>query len=99
MPHEVKFLTRKGLKYVQMQRINRVNLSHLRVRPLSDQDSLETVMEVVNLAYIIEIGNTGLAFKEFDRLRSVEDLVKEETHVGVLGREIVGAVGCGAWCW
>lgn len=77
-----------------MQKINRVNLRHLKIRPLSEQDSLETVMEVVNLAYIIEIGNTGLAFKELDRLRSVEDLVREETHVAVLGKEIVGVVGC-----
>ena len=30
---------------------------------LSAQDSLETVMEVVNQAYSIEIGNTGIAFK------------------------------------
>ena len=43
----------------------------------SDQDSLETVMDLVNQAYTIEIGNTGLAFKELDRLRSVEDLVRE----------------------
>ena len=43
----------------------------------SAQDSLETVMDLVNQAYTIEIGNTGLAFKELDRLRSVEDLVRE----------------------
>ena len=93
LPHEVSFLTRKGLKYILKQKINRVNLRQLTVRPLSGQDSLDTVMEVVNKAYIIEIGNTGLAFKEQDRLRSVEDLVKEETHVAQLGGEIVGVVG------
>ena len=93
LPHEVRFLTRKGLKYILKQKINRVNLQQLTVRPLSGRDSLETVMEVVNQAYIIEIGNTGLAFKELDRLRSVEDLVKEETHVAQLGGEIVGVVG------
>ena len=77
----MKFLTRKCLKYVQMQRINRVNLSHLRVRPLSDQDSLETVMEVVNLAYNIEIGNTGLAFKELDRFRSRVHHLRPEIYI------------------
>ena len=63
------------------------------MRALSAQDSLDTVFEVVNQAYKIEIGNTGLAFKQFDRLRSVADIVRENIHVALLGSQIVGVVG------
>ena len=77
----MKFLTRTGLKYILKQKINRVNLSHLRVRPLSTQDSLDTVMEVVNEAYSIEIGNTGLAFKELDRFRSRVKNSRSEIYI------------------
>ena len=65
----------------------------IRVRPLSDEDNLNTVLEVVNEAYKIEIGNKGLAFKEFDRLQSVSDIVKEDTHIAMCGAQIVGVIG------
>ena len=79
--------------FVIKQKIIRDNPKHVRVRPFSSEDSLDTVLEIVNEAYKIEIGNTGIAFKELDRLRDVSDIVKEETHVALLGREIVGVVG------
>lgn len=79
--------------FVIKQKINRVYHKYVRVRPFSSEDSLEKVLEIVNGAYKIEIGNTGIAFKELDRLRDVSDIVKEETHLALLGREIVGVVG------
>ena len=50
-------------------------------------------MNIVNEAYKIEIGNKGLAFKEFDRLLSVADIVKENTHIALVGAQIVGVIG------
>ena len=79
--------------FVIKQKINRVNHKYVRVRPFSSEDSLDMVLEIVNEAYKIEIGNTGIAFKELDRLRDVSDIVKEETHLALLGKEIVGVVG------
>ena len=38
LPHEVKFLTRKGLTFILKQKINRVNPHHLTVRPLTEQE-------------------------------------------------------------
>ena len=70
-----------------------MNPSLIRVRPLSDKDNLETVLEIVNEAYKIEIGNKGLAFKEFDRLRTVSDIAKEHIHIALLGVQMVGIIG------
>ena len=79
--------------FVLKQKINRVSPRHVQVRPLSGEDSLDTVLELVNEAYKIEIGNTGLAFKELDRLRDISNIAREETHVALLGMEIAGVVG------
>ena len=84
--------TKEGLVFVQKQKINRVNAMHIRVRPLSTEDSLDTLMEVVNLAYNISIGNMSLALKQADSQKEAANIT-EEIHVALLGSQIVGVVG------
>ena len=40
----------------------------------------------------MEVGDNGIAFKEEDRLQSVSDIGKENTHIALIGGQIVGVI-------
>ena len=85
-------LTREGLMYVKKQKINRLTPHMIRVREYQTGDSLEAVFELINAAYKLEIGDSGLAFKKFDRLQSSEDIEADKLHLALVGEDIVGCI-------
>ena len=40
----------------------------------------------------MEVGDKGIAFKEDDRLQSVSDIGKHNTHIALIGAQIVGVI-------
>ena len=85
-------LTREGLMYVKKQKINRLTPDMIRVREYQAGDSLEAVLELINGAYKLEIGDSGLAFKKFDRLQATEDIEADNLHIALVGEVIVGCI-------
>ena len=78
--------------YVKKQRINRLTPDMIRVREYQAGDSLEAVLELINGAYKLEIGDSGLAFKKFDRLQATEDIEADKLHIALVGEFIVGCI-------
>ena len=66
----------------------------IQVMPAELKD-IETIANVVNAAYKIELGNTGIAFKNANRFLSVQEALdlKNDLHVAKIGNQIVGVVG------
>ena len=87
-------ITRRGLKYVKKQKINNVEKEMIKVLPAESAD-IESIINVVNFAYKIEIGNIGIAFKDTDRFDSVQDAfdMKDDLHVAKVRFETVGVIG------
>ena len=85
-------LTRTGLMYVKKQKINKLTPDMIRVRKYQTGDSLETAFELINAAYKLEIGDSGLAFKKFDRLQSAEDIEADNLHIALVGEAMVGCI-------
>jgi len=58
-------------------------------------EEAEMVMEVVNTAYKVEMGNDGVAFKNADRFASLCDVVAALPHIWVarVKNEVVGVIG------
>ena len=86
-------ITRRGLKYVKKQKINKVEKDMIKVMP-ADFDDIQSIVAVVNSAYQIELGDTGIAFKNADRFLSVQDALdlKDDLHVAKIGIEIIGVI-------
>ena len=85
-------LTRTDLKYVKKQKINKISPDMIRMRRYEEGDDLENVLELINSSYKLEIGDTGLAFKKFDRLQSTEDIEAERLHIAFIGAAMVGCI-------
>lgn len=85
-------LTREGLMYVKKQKINRLTPHMIRVREYQTGDNLGAILELINDAYKLEIGDSGLAFKKFDRLQSAEDIEADKLHLALVGEDIVGCI-------
>merc|ERR1712172_459784 len=62
------------------------------VREYQAGDDLEAVLDLINAAYKLEIGDSGLAFKKFDRLQSAEDIEADNLHIALVGEAIVGCI-------
>ena len=85
-------LTRKDLMYVKKQKINKLTPDMISVREYQTGDDLEAVLSLINAAYKLEIGDSGLAFKRFDRLQSAEDIEADKLHIALVGDAIVGCI-------
>ena len=85
-------LTRKDLMYIKKQKINKLTPDMIRVREYQTGDDLEAVLKLINAAYKLEIGDSGLAFKKFDRLRSAEDIEADKLHIALVGEAMVGCI-------
>ena len=85
-------LTRKDLMYIKKQKINKLTPDMIRVREYQTGDDLEAVLKLINAAYKLEIGDSGLAFKKFDRLRSAEDIEADKLHIALVGEVMVGCI-------
>ena len=74
-------------------------MSDLKIRPAGVEDICR-VIDVVNAAYKVEIGNSGMGFKNEDRIPSLEYGINildtllvaqiEENIVGVMGVQHIG---------
>ena len=85
-------LTRKDLMYVKKQKINKLTPDMILIREYQAGDDLEAVLSLINAAYKLEIGDSGLAFKKFDRLQSAEDIEADKLHLALVGEAIVGCI-------
>ena len=85
-------LTRKDLMYIKKQKINKLTPDMIRVREYQTGDDLEAVLKLINAAYKLEIGDSGLAFKKFDRLLSAEDIEADKLHIALVGEAMVGCI-------
>ena len=85
-------LTRKDLMYVKKQKINKLTPDMILVREYQTGDNLEAVLTLINAAYKLEIGDSGLAFKKFDRLQSAEDIEADKLHIALVGEAMVGCI-------
>ena len=56
---------------------------------------IKSIVNVLNSAYRIEMGDTGIAFKSTNRFDTVQDALdmKNDLHVANVGFEIVGIIG------
>ena len=79
---------------VQKQKMNKVEKDLIKVMPAEIGD-MESLTDVVNAAYKLELGDTGIAFKNADRFTSVQDALdmKDDLYVAKIGTDIVGAIG------
>ncbi len=59
--------------------------SLLRIRKARESDA-KAVFSIVNAAYSVELGNTGLAFKSVDRYRNLGE-VRRDLHEIYVARE------------
>merc|ERR1712130_477872 len=59
------------------------------------KEEAQMVMEVVNTAYKVEMGNEGIAFKSGDRFASLADVHAALPHLWVarIQNEVVGVIG------
>jgi hypothetical protein len=57
---------------------------------------LAEIVEIVNLAYAVETGNSGVAFKNTPRYRSLKEAEKDLNYFYIIknecGQEIIGVV-------
>ena len=74
------------------QTVNKISPDMIRMRRYEEGDDLENVLELINSSYKLEIGDTGLAFKKFDRLQSTEDIEAERLHIAFIGAAMVGCI-------
>ena len=85
-------ITRRGLKYVMKQKVNRIEKELIKVMP-ADISDIKPIVESVNIAYKAMHVEFGL--EQRDRFNSIEAALdmKDNLHVAKVGFETVGVIG------
>lgn len=60
---------------------------------MAEEKDVQAIFNIVKAAYNIEIGNSGISFKNSDRYTSINSVVEDLPSIWVL-RENANIVGC-----